>query len=292
MVFEAKIRPEALYTWQGIQLWTTNIGFLEEVVKICKKRWKLASWPWSFFWVRVWSGPKNGTKKDWRCSQWWQSTNIHLGWSYIDLYKQTGIKEQQLPKRSEKIRIPNRQPFVTLTQYMIHHYHSMPHRGYMTWTNSSNSSCKTTINHHKSWGVGWAWPGILQLMALQFLMHINGLPIVICTGYYQGCFMGNYESMSLWYSLIIHEIWTLLKATRISELFVGPWPHWFGSTPWISGTAAAAVNGYEHILNPPYMIKDVSYWVNYELLRHHQKGDWEAEEQHALGWTILGVREE
>lgn len=201
MVFEAKIRPEALYTWQGIQLWTTNIGFLEEVVKICKKRWKLASWPWSFFWVRVWSGPKNGTKKDWRCSQWWQSTNIHLGWSYIDLYKQTGIKEQQLPKRSEKIRIPNRKPFVTLTQYMIHHYHSMPHRGYMTWTNSSNSSCKTTINHHKSWGVGWAWPGILQLMALQFLMHINGLPIVICTGYYQGCFMAwqlwIYESMIL-----------------------------------------------------------------------------------------------
>lgn len=32
------------------------------------------------------------------------------------------------------------------------------------------------------------------------------------------------------------------------------------------GTAAAAVNGYEHVLDPPYMIKDVSYWVNYELL--------------------------
>jgi len=32
-----------------------------------------------------------------------------------------------------------------------------------------------------------------------------------------------------------------------------------------AGTAADAVNGYEHVLNPPYMIKDVSYWVNFEL---------------------------
>lgn len=146
MVFEAKIRPEALYTWQGIPLWTTNIGFSEEVVKICKKRWKLVSWRGIF--LSSFVAPKNGTKKDWRCIQWWQSTNIHLGWSYIDWYKQTGIKEQQLPKRSEKIRIPNRKQFVTLTQYII----IIQCPTVATWhSNSSNSSCKTTINHHKSW---------------------------------------------------------------------------------------------------------------------------------------------
>lgn len=129
------------------------------------------------------------------------------------------------------------------------------------------------------------------------LMHINGLPIVICTGYYQGFFMAwqlwVYESM-----ILTDNPWNLnpgfkscWKQPGIQSCLLGL-VHWFGSTPWISGTAAAAVNGYEHVLNPPYMIKDVSYWVNYELLRHHQKGDWEAEEQHGLGWTIRGVREE
>lgn len=31
-------------------------------------------------------------------------------------------------------------------------------------------------------------------------------------------------------------------------------------------SASAALNGYEHVLEPPVMMRDVSYWVNYERL--------------------------
>ena len=45
----------------------------------------------------------------------------------------------------------------------------------------------------------------------------------------------------------------------------------FDNKFWFQDTASA-INGYEHILDPPSMKKDIAYWLNYEA--HKQQKNW------------------
>lgn len=46
--------------------------------------------------------------------------------------------------------------------------------------------------------------------------------------------------------------------------FFGPWREKSEQLSEISDFVAEAVNGYERVLSPPHMVKDVSYWLNVE----------------------------